>query len=1017
MDDPWAAPTWSSSSKPTSSMIMPSPGRTTPPPRFDDSDPWGISQASETAVIVPTVTDQSLRNQPEVKEAPVWGGEDHASWGAESADRELADPQTKMEKAESEDNPVWGTNTNVQEEPPIPITPDHHIPSPSSLSPTSFKSPSPISAPSGPISPHKIPSPSFTHSPKFELPISSEDLPSSTLPSFTPIPKSPSFGDDFGGFATGSALNSSGNDPWGGSNDIAGPSTVTSKDNSGWGGEEISWSRSGPTDQSWGGEIENTYGHDVESPFKSILPEREEEEEEDAEGDDEGWGRGRLPPKIETRPQGNNDWEEAQRKIRIKQLRAPQEKIDQLAKAWTELLGSVIQSELEKRTGAEEMQFEEKVRKLEDDTIDRLRSLTNIPPDINTYPPSLTSLTTHERFVYALQRPIPSPSTSLLTTTVSRRSAQVDPLTFTSANQETSWTSRSMLGEPDAPTFDGSIQEEQNKSKWSFWGKRPVPERQLTTSGGGVLERKSVSSPDPSIERHISDVHLPSVSSSRAPSISVQPSRPSSPAPTPTLPSSTSHDSVGQAANSGPLPQSQPIQAGPSAVSRFFGRLSRNKPSATTSTQEVDAKDLELSADDFSFLSEVPSITQPPAEKGVGDLLALEPGRNEQIASLESLLNSKPAPLPKPLAPPPKGLSGSQAGAGKFVARMKSPPPNDMDLLGDLDFAGNITSAAQSPITQSPSTEIASHANNAWDDFLSLGSSSQTTNSVSRIISPSTPIAAAPLTAVRSGTPTVSLSPPPPVSSIMPNLSSTVNFEPKPSMPEKNGSLVTSDFGDIDDFGTPQHASISTFDDFGDFSAFQSTTSTSTVPVPLSSMSKPLPVLNQMPTKPAIASTPAPLSKSSSMSTPVNHARPGSLDHTPTINLLSGASASRGKRWPAPPSPIAPVLAPPPKPAQPHQVQAGFPFLSPPPPGRPNSRGSLLDGAEKSRTPKSHSNTTTNDLGPSSSSMFGGALEPSRSTTPNQMAPSLAVSPTLSSMNPQGKGGLSAQDLSFFDSL
>ncbi|WWC94821.1 hypothetical protein V866_001671 [Kwoniella sp. B9012] len=1032
MDDPWAGPSWSTPSKPSSSisMTMPSPGRTTPPPRFDDSDPWGVTHATKTdPQKTPEHDEDEEKEVTEPKEStvetPGWGGEDHAPWGVDDTEQEKStipaerESPPKPDKAKNQ-QPIWSSSESpVKDLSPLPTSldlQDTSVP-PAIVSPDKLIPPPITSSPALAASPPAVPLPTFDDGP-FAF----------TSTNLTRIPKSPSFGDDFGGFSAGPSFSSGGDDPWGNN---AGPSTIAAKkDSGGWGGEDLSWGV-GKNDTSWG---DTSFGEEAQTSFKSpTIPQEEDEDDEADEG--EGWGRARPAVRhvVEERPKGDDDWEEAQRKIRVKQERAPQDKIDGLTKAWTDLLGGLIHQELDKMTGAEELQFEEKVKKLEDDTLDRLRSLSAIPPDINIYPPVLSSLMTHERYVYALQRPNPAPSTSLLTTTTSRRPTRVDPLALVSSELEPSWTSRSMLGEPDAPSQDAiSQQEEQNKSRWSFWGKRPVPERQLTTSGGGVLERKSISlaSPDLNNERHSTDIKPSSKPSSRAPSISIASSRPNSPAPPPPAGANINSD-IGHSAPSVTLPQtqaqpSQPVQAAPSAVSRFFGRLSRNKSQTTTQeTEETNNKDLELSADDFSFLSEVPSLRPP--EKGVGDLLALEPGRNEQIAFLESLLNSKPAQLPKPLAPPPRSASPApRSSSGRFVARMKSPPPTDMDLLGDLSFDGSAHPRSSiSSIVQSP-VQAVSSPSNAWDDFLSLDSNSGPSAPVRPSVkSPSTSIIAPPLVPSRSNTPTVSLSPPPPPPPSNPAVSSLVN-KPTPVTPAKS---PVNDFGDFDDFGTPQHASTSTFDDFGDFSAFESTTTTS-APVPASAHA--FAKSSVIPSNLQQTQTPTPVRSSAistpgsnkTLSTPANHARPGSLDHTPTLNLIAGASATKGRRWPAPPSPVAPAIAPPPKSqGTAGGSAAGFPFLSPPPPGRPNSRSNdLLDENDTTQNTRAESVGTTGvgigmGIGNLDSPIFGGSLQPSRSTTPTPQPANAAVGVATGPHQGNGKGGLSAQDLSFFDSL
>ncbi|WVR07784.1 hypothetical protein IAU60_004827 [Kwoniella sp. DSM 27419] len=1013
MDDPWATPTWSAPPKATgaASMVMPDVRTSTPAPAFDEGDAWGVpathatDSAHDQRGVVDDAAEDEDQEESEAAETPGWGHE---------AEDWAADPAPKRESLVAEspapDDPEEAVTRGMEgSKSPVETGPtDQDLGSAGQAFPPSSPT---VIRPETPPGPSRSASPA---SPK-PAPLSTSDSagfgshPGQELT----LPKSPSFGDDFGGFSAGPAFPSNGDsDPWG-----AGPSTMSlpapSTSAGGWGPAASSWGGAAASeeDRGWGGEM-SFEAAPVDNSFGQIMPEARTATSDDGHGDDDGWGSSRpsrpvIPPSA--KPRGDDDWEEAQRKIRIKQERAPQEQIDGLTKAWTDLLESVITSELDKMTGAEELQFEETVNALSDDTADRLRSFSVIPPEINTYPPVISSLMTHERYVYALQRPNPTPSTSLLHTSVSRRPTRVDPLSLSDSSAEPSWGSRSMLGEPDAPPQDKVVQQEEaGSSRWSFWGKRPAPQRQLTTSGGAVLEIKAMS-PTPSMDRASSENRPPSLPQSRAPSIvgSIHPSRPASPASS--FSPSIAQDSTSQAPAQALPSQAQapPVQAAPSAVSRFFGRLGRKASASTTSFEMDDDKDLELTQDDLSYLSEVPSLSQPRPEEGVGDLLAMVAGRNEQIAGLESLLSSKPTALPKPLAPPPmtRDGSGSRSASGRFVAKMKAPAPSDMDLLGGLDFDGPVSPAAQSPSVTSPSPS-------PWDDFLASGPTSGVAagpdKAASHVQTPtaiaSRAVSSIPLIPSRSGTPTIA----PPV--IQPP--ATPSSFTRPTASAHSDHLRaddTGDFGDFDDFGTPSHAASATFDDFGDFGSFDS----QAVPGP-SLAHKATPVNSHTPIK-AGPSDPA-------ISTPTHHTGPGSLDHTPTINLMSGASASKGKRWPAPPSPIAPVLAPPPKPGT-APSSAGFPFLSPPPPGRPNSRnGTDLLGGDAAVPPPRGLVSSPTQAAPSS--MFGDALSPSAVASPPVPKPATPA-PAFSAPSqnpatakgPPGKGGLSAQDLSFFDSL
>ncbi|KAK8853113.1 hypothetical protein IAR55_003814 [Kwoniella newhampshirensis] len=1062
MDDPWAAPSWSTPAKPTSSISGPERASATPPPSgFDVGDPWGLPTPGPVGkVSQPTLDDDDPLKHDIGTETPLdegvgmdWATATDAPWGDGGnvpPPRAITPPTTETEPAPQQEA-VWTLNTPPSQFNSLPESSAlvdaaaislPHTPEAGSSTPqrSSF---SPVHAYSSPARSVHSTYASPARSIHDEL---SEGRGSSSFNPMDGLPKSPSFGDDFGRFSEATAFegsNTAGSsgDPWG-----SGGGTDVPRDES-WGGEmqENVNVTKGTEGSGWGGSGGDTWGGG-DTSFGAISHTAEPDEE--TEGD--GWGGSRPPVllggSVAQKAKEDDEWEEAQRRIRLKQQLAPQEKIDGLTKGWTELAGNLIQVELEKLTGAEEMKMEEIIKSVLDDAAERLRSLSTIPPDVNTYPPVIASLVTHERFVYALQRPNPAPSTSLLAATANRRSRRADALALaSSSSSEPSWTTRSRLGEPDAPNQEASApMDEGGKSRWSFWGKRPQPERQLTTSGGGILEVRSATSL-PALERTSSDVKVPTLPPSRAPSVANLSPKPPSPSPS-FLSPPMSHDAAGHSAPSGSLTQASPAQPplasapapAPSAVSRFFGRLSR-KPSGSPSHHQDadDAKDLELSADDFSFLSEVPSMTQPPPEKGVGDLLALEPGRTEQIASLESLLSAKPAPSPQPLAPPPRGYAsaGSRTSSGKFVARMKAPAPTDIDLLGDLNFAGPSSAGTQSPAQQdiaSPVSEISSSS--AWDGFLSLAPSAPATKvrSTPSVRAPSTPtpVVATPLVPSRSGTPSVLLSPPPPVPPA--TLSTPLSFSSRPSKVVPT-TPKSNDFSDFDDFGTPQQSTATTFDDFGDFSAFESNTNR-TVPTVQPNVSN-APV--QTPARPTPGFQHHLNNSLADFSTPTNHARPGSLDHTPTINLLSGASASKGRRWPAPPSPVAPILEPPPKVGVMSTASAGFPFLSPPPPSRPSSSAKndlLNDGYATNLTGLTATPEMTIAVTPgattSSPSMFGNALAPisaprTNTSTPMTPIPMLASPPSVpakingaSSIGAVGgKGGLSAQDLSFFDGL
>ena len=634
-----------------------------------------------------------------------------------------------------------------------------------------------------------------------------------------------------------------------------------------------------------------------------------------------------------------------------------------------------------------------------------LRSLSTLPPGIDTNPPVISSLTTHERHAYALVRPNPTPSTSLLNLSLARRARRSAAMATDSP-----WLSRSKLGEPDMPVENQSNKEATSSKGWSFWGRKSAQDKPLITSGGGILEVKSV----PAITASTTTTGPGTLMSSVRASVEMRPtmSRPGSigsgPISRPGSPATPAHDDVGHDAPGGMVESvsqasvastTTPTQA-PSAVSRFFGRISRKTPS--TRTTEVDSKDLELSADDFTFLQEVPSMTSPPTERGIGDLLSLEPGSTEQIASLESILTSKPTPLPAPLAPPPRGpMASASSGSAnaRFATKMKTEQRqvSDMDLLGGLSF--DPPPSVSTPPLGSTEQTIGKESVSMWDEFLTPSSSPVKPPSVQPLPGP-TPLSTQPVSNLKPFS-----SPGRPAQKNLNNANSMTLNSPfpmsRPAQSTQAQSPPNIPASDLDDFGTPQKAgTTSAYDDFGDFAAFD------TPATPLHH-----PMLN------------APSGQGQGQGHGQGNGRErGQMDHTATLSLMSGASATKGRRWPAPPSPIGPILDPPPK-AQ--SQSAGFPFLSPPPPSRSSSApNTLFNDADLLSEP-----TIPPPSGPSPvfpSGVSQGMMSPPP-PPPGGSGSNHAARQTQNMMTPmpsapmkktaRGSQGLSAQDLSFFDSL
>ncbi|KAL7418325.1 hypothetical protein Q5752_006783 [Cryptotrichosporon argae] len=941
MEDPWAAgPSWSAAPgvlKPAvPSLALAEPPRA-PTPELDVADPWGVPSAA----VPPPAMPSPPPSPPKATyggwgdEAEPWGASAPAPAPALAPTDDIAQDATPTEAAVATDSPaspfspaaspdgaVWSLDSPKLDGAAVPL-PRSPSPALATLSTLPTLASAASLASLGAASPSRPRSPDAAH-----------------------LPKSPSFGSDFGGFATVGDVG----DPWGGE-DAWGARASSSRPSSGFGAADPS------------------LGH--------------------SEDDEDGWGGATSRAPGYSSPKGEDDWETQQRKMRARQARAPQERVDALKQGWKEVATDVIglANKMIAHTEDEERVLESGVRKLDDEVTDKLRSLASLPPNVNTYPVPLLTLTTYKTYQTALSRPA-NPSTSLLTLPTVRRRTD-DGLAFDLPDY--SWAGRSRLGEPDA--VQEVVLAEEQSSRWGFWGRKSATPKQLVTSGGGQLEVKPAA-PTPLVspmnlatDKRASVSVSMSHSASRAPSVSsIQHSRATTPAPAPALTSPhagqprESFEDVGH-----------PTHDHPSAVSRFFGRFSRRASQRAPDGHGHDA-DLELSADDLSYLDQVPSIAgvSMPAAGAVDDLLALDPA-HKAACSLDAVL----APAPRqatPIAPPSRPSAGSSArqpSAG-FAPRMKAPErpqSTSFDLLSGLDFDAPAASTSSPPATSPASQATGSPM---WDDFLAPSAARPTLASASR---PALTSAPAPSSLPR----------PAPLSNAF---TSQIHPAPNSAGPALAADHAD-DFGDFGGFGASTSASA----DFGDFSAFGG--SHAFAPAPTAA---PL-------AQPAPAPAHAPAFAPSQTIKPV-------LDHTATLHLVSDASTSRGRRWPAPESPIPPPLEPPPN----ASGSAAFPFFPPPPPGRASSATPSLDllgaGAATSGNASNGfgglgglaglglGDAAQSRAGPGSGmgASMGGTLQ--ASLAPARAASRLAnvqgLQPTASAA--MGKG-LSAQDLSFFDSL
>ncbi|WVO12520.1 hypothetical protein L204_100120 [Cryptococcus depauperatus] len=968
MNEPWANSSWPTPAKSTVSSPLHSPKQDNLPATTLDNDPWAPINY-DPAITFPSEHQGSTPAIEKKLDLPGW--DDHVTWDTKEPTRTAspAIPLSPTGLIKNEAGPdIWmeeAAKPDTAANKMLSMRNTEDVPAYDSSSPSTSKK-TPLNVAASPV----------VHSPTLNDPsarltpaITKVDPFTTSSDPLTDV--SSGFGDEFGGFSSFDMKRpASGDDPW---------STGERNQNQGW----SDW---GETSLPQPGASLTDRGHsDSEGQQETIIEDKQY---------NEGWSS--SPRKVIAfedsmhNDKEDDDWKEAQRKIRIQEKRAPRETIESLRKSWMALAECIMEDgpELEKKTGAEELMFEKTVKTVYDDAAEILRSLSVIPPEINTYPPVLSSLTTHERFTYALHRPNPDPESSFLATasSVSRRPKRVDPLTTSLSFSGEGWMSRSKLGEPESKEFTPGAEaegKEESKSRWSFWGRRPQNERQLTTSGGGILEIKSIASTSTGgADTRPSTEDKPPIAPSRPPSVAgtLPASRSNSPA------SSTISPHITE--NPPPIPPGQPQPQAPSAVSRFFGRLGR-KTSSIQSVQreiQIDSKDLELSASDFSFLAEVPSMTKPSPNQGIADLLSLEPGANEPIASLENLLNSKTIPLPKPLAPPPQSFARGMGiqerkTSGEFVGRDNSLVSPEIDLLGELDFTGQKTVTPPVFTGSGPSKNRATRdsVGSTWGECESLVSPPYTAHSSS---SGATLGTKAPVEASQSQFLSTIL--PQPSSNTTSQLTMHMSSDMSQSEPlvgTAQNYYETSDFEDFGGFNSSQLKTDINFDDFGDFPTLIPAPSTPLAPLPVSTPSTSHSSLNLFTSKP--------------LPKPQNTLPKPVLDHRATLNLLTNTNSLKGKRWPAPSSPIPPTLEPPPKGTT--TGVGGFPFLTLPPGSK--ARDNLLD--DSSDTPSEPPRPSTQGLIPT----------PSRSLSSTPVQPATVTKPAPS------RTGLSQQDLSFFDGL
>ena len=288
MEDPWAAgPSWSTSAKSSTSTRRPSvlndaglhlSPATSPPAPEIDADPWGsggggadIGTGGRSVLVehppTPTPPARLPSPVPDERVDGGWGYDSTSGWGEDRSPPAPKPPDDHPPAAEAGQGSSYdrAIQDDAPAEIPLPTSPDIDNP------PQPFAS---LDIHPGPSSTLDVP----TDEPDPEAAFAAA-LPGSSSPS------SPTLDEGFGGFST-SAGSGNGNDPWGGA---------------GRGFGESGWGEAGG-------------GRGSGRSSGARTPDEEE---------GEGWGGARSVKKESVvKTTAEEDWEEAQRTIQIKQQRA-----------------------------------------------------------------------------------------------------------------------------------------------------------------------------------------------------------------------------------------------------------------------------------------------------------------------------------------------------------------------------------------------------------------------------------------------------------------------------------------------------------------------------------------------------------------------------------------------------------------------------------------------------------------------------------------------------------------------
>jgi hypothetical protein len=472
----------------------------------------------------------------------------------------------------------------------------------------------------------------------------------------------------------------------------------------------------------------------------------------------------------------------------------------------------------------------------------------------------------------------------------------------------------------------------------------------------------------------------------------------------------------------------------PSAVSRFLGRFSsRPKP----------RESLALSRDDLEFLSDVPTFSES------------ESNHVSELDALSMMIKSSPLPttLPPPLPPPPATRTLSQ------TTKLEKDPMNDtmnddpFSIFNSSDPASNRINTPMKPLTRvsTPPALNSSVSPTAppLADSRNSGSTNQGWSSFGDPPAPVNEIVAAMTTPHNYSTP-------PPVPKAKLNAAFlTLSSSQKQGL--GRDSLTSKSTGVISPLSppprsrsqTPSHTALSppviNLDDDDDFAEFLSSPAQSAPPASLSfahnaSVMKPSLSIGQTPTTtnsifdgfdeylgpfssnpqpplPPAKKTPQPFIPASNFPPPNNrrsqHSRTVSkADHSRTLSLLENVAA-RGQ-WLGPASPLPEALSPPVGSNMKSSSNSYF------------NHGASMQAQQAQATAalqvpalgadgKNHSQNSSHQLTPAFSFPPRVSSQP-----PSLKSPPLytsSINPVVVTPTKVKSGGLSAQDLSFFEGL